>query len=171
MAKELYELESKSIFVLIGKIVGQILPFISVIVAGRVLSAVIYGETVYIISLLAIFMIFPRFGMEKGLISYVPRNSITLDEKKSTVTFSLTIVTIISVLFIFTIFVFRDVFFYYILNSSYRELFFIMVPMIFLESFKAILRSTLRGARQIKDITFKRVLPNSRYGYKIMARS
>jgi len=154
MNQEIRELGKKSIIVLVGRIIGELISFISVIVIGRLLGAEVYGQFVYITSFLLFFTILPKLGMENSIVSFLSRSNIDLEQKKGILTFSLIIVMVLSLLVVFFSYFNANFINQKLLNSiKYGELFVLLLPTVILDSIRAILRSSLRAVRKINEIT------------------
>jgi O-antigen/teichoic acid export membrane protein len=152
---EIRELGSKSAIVFTGKIVGQFIGFISVIIIGRLLGAEIYGQFVYVTSFLTFFIIIPKLGMENGIVSFLSRNTISKEEKRSILSFSLLLSGVLSLIVIVVSYLNAEFILKTLLNDvAYGELLLILLPTIILDSVKAMLQSSLRAVRKIKEITF-----------------
>lgn len=153
MKTNISELSSKSVLVFIGNIIGQFIGFISVIIFARLLGSEIYGFYVYMVSFLSFFVILPNLGMNKGLISFLSRSTLTIEEKKSILTFSLLVSSFISIFVIVVSIIFREVIATHLLSdSAYISLFLIMLPSIILTSINGLLLGALRAIRKIKEI-------------------
>ncbi|WHH57486.1 flippase [Petroclostridium sp. X23] len=155
MGNEIRELGKKSTLVFTGSMIGQFISFISVIVIGRLLGAEIYGQFVYITSFLLFFTVIPKLGMENGIISFLSRNTFSLEEKKSILTYSLIIAGVLSIIIIVISYLNINFIYKKLLNGvEFRDLFLLLLPTVILDPVKAILRSSLRATRNIKEITF-----------------
>ncbi|MGD7053947.1 flippase [Sutcliffiella horikoshii] len=151
---ELRELGNKSIIIFAGRVLGQVVTFISVIVIARLLGANVYGQFVYLISFLAIFTIISKLGIQNGIVSFLSRNSFNLRQKQSILNFSLRTAALLSIIVVILIYANKDFILEELLNNiEYENLFLLLIPIVIFDTLISILRSSLVAYRKIKEIT------------------
>jgi len=161
MNSEVRELGSKSVIALTGMIFGDFILFIATIIIGRLLGAEIYGQFTYITSFIMLFVVIPQLGMEKGIISFLSRNTLSIEEKRSILFFSLIVSAVIGLIILSVGYLNVNFICQRLLGGlEYRELFIVLLPIIILEPIKALLYGSLRAKRRIKEITLLENLVN-----------
>jgi O-antigen/teichoic acid export membrane protein len=161
MNSEVRELGSKSVIALTGMIFGDFILFIAAIIIGRLLGAEIYGQFTYITSFIMLFVVIPQLGMEKGIISFLSRNTLSIEEKRSILFFSLIVSVVIGLIILSIGYLNVNFICQRLLGElEYRELFIVLLPIIILEPIKALLYGSLRAKRRIKEITLLENLVN-----------
>lgn len=154
MSSELKELSKGSIIVFLGNLFSRLILFISVIIIGRLLGAEIYGQFVYIHSIIIFFGILPKLGLGNGIVSFLSRGNIDINEKRSLLTYSILVSGILSLIIIFISFFLKDNINSLIFNNSiHLKSFLLFLPIVFFESINLLLMSALRAFRKIKFIT------------------
>lgn len=100
LGDEIKELGKKSTITFLGNGCGYIVNFLSTIVIGKLIGAEMYGQFTYIVSFLTFFLVVSKLGLESGIVSFLSRNTISINEKRSLLSYTLLIVGFISILFI-----------------------------------------------------------------------
>jgi O-antigen/teichoic acid export membrane protein len=150
----LRELKKKSAFIFIGNVVGKIITSISIIIIGRILGAEIYGQFIFVTSFLLLFTVIPKFGFENGIVYFLSKSSYPSDTKKSILSFCLLITLILSMIIVLVSYINNGIIHTKLLNGIYyKELYLLLLPSIVLDSFKALLNSSLKALRKVKVIT------------------
>lgn len=152
MSSKTQELASKSIVSFIGNLIGGVFTILWGILAGRLMGPDIYGEVTYIVTFLTFFTIVTKFGFENSLVYFLSQEQIKDKVQKSILSFCLLVSSIISIFLIILSYLFSDFINIYILNRrEYKELLFLLLPTIFLNTLAAVLKSALRGKRKIRE--------------------
>lgn len=155
MSSNKLELGKKSAFVFVFNIISQFVNFISVIVIARVLKSEVYGQYIYITSFLSFFSIIPNLGLDKGLISFLSRNEFTNREKKSFLSYSILLTTVLGLIVVFITYLANDIIVERLLNKSDNMMLFnILLPTIVLSIISSKLSTSLKAIRKIKAVTF-----------------
>ena len=102
------ELAKKSGIVFIGRIVNKVVYFFAVIIIARLLGANIYGQFTYILSFLTLFSIAASLGLSNGLVSFLSRNTFSTATKKSFLSYSLLVTTVLTLCIILLGYIFKD---------------------------------------------------------------
>ncbi|ACV64764.1 polysaccharide biosynthesis protein [Desulfofarcimen acetoxidans DSM 771] len=74
--REEKELIKKSVYMFIMNGIGKALLVLANIFMARLLGAKIYGEFVYVFAIITIIPIISRFGLDQGLLKYIPQNEV-----------------------------------------------------------------------------------------------
>ena len=146
---------------------GIIFQFIFIIVSGRLLDESVYGQVVYIYTILSMIMIFTKFGFENGMVSIMARSDISIERKRWCVLFCLKTVTFLSILAM-AILVFAHPLVNLLLGNgqSYYQLLKAMAPIILLETWAMIIASAIRGLKKITPYYI--VYMHIQYGARII---
>lgn len=154
MGNELKELGNKSTIVFMGNIIGNFIMAVTVIIIGRVLGPEVYGKYVFITSFLVFFSILPKLGMDNGIISFLSRSTLSNEAKKSILSYSLLTTLILNLLVLLISYINKDFIFHKLINGDvYGELFLWLLPTVLLTSINALLTSSLKAIRRVKEIT------------------
>ena len=129
---------------------GIIFQFIFIIVAGRLLDESVYGQVVYVYTILSLIMIFTKFGFENGMVSIMARSDISVERKRWCVLFCLKVATILSILAM-VIIVSAHSLTSFLLGTGQGnyQLLKVMSPIILLETWAMIIASAIRGLKKI----------------------
>jgi O-antigen/teichoic acid export membrane protein len=146
-------LKYNSSLVLFGNLFSQITNFIFVILVGRILGAQIYGEFIFVTSILLIVSIFSRFGFDGGLLYFLSRTDVPVKKKKTYLTFSILFVLLFSFIFVCIGVLLQQPISIYILgDNGLRKLLVYLLPFILFEAIIPLLRNTLRSYHFISKI-------------------
>jgi O-antigen/teichoic acid export membrane protein len=150
MKNEIFEIASKSLISFIGNIFGQVFSFVFLILIGRTLGAQLYGEFVYLQTIITLISIFQNLGLGTGIVSLFTKNSLLEYEKKN----------LLSTILFFTFFIclvligiaqFINVLFF--ASTNYYFIFMIMLPTILLNGLNEKFLAILRSMKKITEIT------------------
>jgi len=152
---EIKELGKKSSVVFLGNILGKLLSSISIIVIGRLLGATVYGEFVYIVSFLSLFIVITKMGMHNSIIYFLSKNTLEQTHKKSILSFSILLSIIISIFVIIVSYACKEFIIKNLINNlEHRELFLLLIPTVLLSTILAILEGALKAMRKVKEFVF-----------------
>jgi O-antigen/teichoic acid export membrane protein len=141
---------SKILLAFVSQGLGIAFQFLFLIVAGRTLEESIYGQVVYVYTILSLIMILTKFGFENGMISLIARKDINIEKKRWCILFCLKFVTALSIFVIAFLWFAHPVVNFFMGNgkSNYYLLKW-MAPIILLESWAMIIASVIRGLKKI----------------------
>lgn len=161
MNKEVLSVAKDTAISFLGKAGGYILAVIFNIIVARKFGAKIYGDFIFVYSILCLFGLLIQLGNRNGLMYYLPR--LNLDKKyienKNLIVSTFKISVLFSVVLLFSILIFTEPISQLILGSSKYLLIVKIVAMIIVaESLIDILKASLRGNGDIKHFAFGGVL-------------
>lgn len=158
---------SKILSAFISQGIGIAFQFIFIIVAGRLLGENVYGQVVYIYTVLSLIMILTKFGFENGMVSLMARSDISIEKKRWCVLFCLEIAAVLSLLII-AIITFCPSLISLLLGGeqSDYQLLKVMSPIILLETWAMILASVIRGFKKITQYYI--IYMHIQYGARII---
>ena len=155
MSTELAELGKKSTISFIAQIIKYFVTVFSTIIIGKFLGAKIYGQYVYIVSVLSFFVALAKMGLDSGVVSFLARNTITREQKKSLLTYAVLVAAIISTCLVTIGYLNINFISNKILNNvQYKYLLILMIPTIIIDSVKSLFRNSLRALRRVHEILF-----------------
>ncbi len=148
------ELIKKSIFMFLTNGIGKLFLVIANVLMARLLGAEIYGEFIYILSIITIITIFPMLGVDQGHLKVIPQNELNnnLELNKSIGTFSLVVTFIGSILIVILLYIWRKDFSVYILGDiKYKSTFLNQIGLIVLITILFTLASLFQARRMMKE--------------------
>jgi len=155
LTTEIAELAKKSTISFIAKIIKYIVTVVSTIVIGKLLGAKIYGQYVYIVSVLSFFVTLAKMGFDSGVVSFLARNTLTQEQKKSLLTYAVLVVAIFSTCLVTIGYLNINFISNKILNNvQYKYLLILMIPTIIINSVRSLFRNSLRALRRVHEILF-----------------
>jgi O-antigen/teichoic acid export membrane protein len=155
LSTELAELGKKSTISFIAQIIKYFVTVFSTIIIGKFLGAKIYGQYVYIVSVLSFFVALAKMGLDSGVVSFLARNTITREQKKSLLTYAVLVAAIISTCLVTIGYLNINFISNKILNNvQYKYLLILMIPTIIIDSVKSLFRNSLRALRRVHEILF-----------------
>jgi O-antigen/teichoic acid export membrane protein len=153
MSKDVGDLFKKSGVVFTGKIFEAISMLIFNIIAGRYLGATIYGEFIYVFTFISIFSTISKLGLEQGLLAFLPKLKVDdrNNEYRSLISFSILLVTIISIILSLIVFLQSDNIAKYLLNDiKYTSIIRVVSPLIIFVAINQLSIGIFRSAGEIK---------------------
>ncbi|WP_163527368.1 flippase [Halobacillus ihumii] len=155
MQNNLFDLVKKSGLVFIGRIFGVFLGLIFNFIAARYLGANTYGEFMFVFTIISFIPMILKLGLDQGLIAMIPRLSLLnkINERNSTIAFSLLCVFILSSLFSLVVIIYNEWWAEVILNNSHLgRMLILMAPLIVLLSLQELLKGVFRGIDRVEKV-------------------
>ncbi|WP_371017768.1 oligosaccharide flippase family protein [Pseudalkalibacillus sp. JSM 102089] len=156
---ELNKLGKTSVLVFLGKVFESLILVIFYILAIRILGADVYGRFIYIFTFLQILSMITKFGLDLGLIAFVPKH---LDDKKLKVVkdligFTFYLTSIFSLIFITILILNRNSISTLLLNDpTLSSSLVIITPLLLLINFMNISNGIFRSINQYKHYVVSR---------------
>lgn len=144
------ELGRKSSIAFVAQIFGQILNMLFVAMAGRLFGKNVYGDVVYVITILNFAVVFTKFGFENSLVAYIARTDIREGQKKRIIQFSIRTSFLLCVVMMTVFFVLRGRI--SVITGRSRidtALFLSLVPLLFFQTMAALMSAVIRGYKDI----------------------
>ncbi|MCF8008979.1 MAG: flippase [Halanaerobiales bacterium] len=161
--RELKDITKKSGIVFIGKIISTIIGFFFSLMAARFMGAEVYGKLTYTFTIIILLSVFTRLGLTQGLVQFVSKlTEQNKEERNSLVTFSIFIVTLISIIFTFFLYKYSNYVAVNILNNKDLSILIkIMSPLIIFLSLNGLSTGIYRGIKTIRYNVFGSILFSS----------
>lgn len=141
---------SKILSAFVSQGLGIAFQFLFIIVAGRTLDENVYGQVVYVYTILSLVMILTKFGFENGMVSLIARGDIDIEKKRWCALFCLKLSAILSVFVIAFLFIAHPIVNFLMGNGKTNYyLLKVMSPIILLETWAMIIASVIRGLKKI----------------------
>ncbi|MBN2285894.1 MAG: flippase [Tissierellales bacterium] len=164
MASELSQVGRKSAAIFAGNLISRPFNFIFGIAVGRLLGAEIYGEFIFVVSFLAMFVTLSGAGLTNGIIAFLPGQK-TRDMQKSLSSYVVSVIAIASLLVGGLLYLFSDLVADKLLNNTnLLPILLMLIPTIVLLSLEHILLAVMRANGRIKEHVFIRniFIPSSK---------
>jgi len=151
--RELKDITKKSAFVLMGRIFGSIMGFFFSLIAARFMGAAVYGQIVYIMTIIILLTVITKLGLSEGLVQKISKLTAADKFKKrdSLISFAILIVFISSSIIAVLIYFFSYFIALHILNNSQlSNLLKIMSPFLIIFSLVELSPGIYRGIKIIR---------------------
>jgi O-antigen/teichoic acid export membrane protein len=152
MEDELLDVTKKSGVVFSGKIIGMFFGLLFSLLVARYLGAETYGTFMYVYSFLGFFPIIVILGLDQGLVFFIPQltDKGKTKERNSLITFSITVIAVLSLIIIFVVILKNRYIADKILNNGeLGNLLRISAPMIMPLAVIQLARGIFRGTKKI----------------------
>lgn len=150
------ELARKSIFMLLTNGIGKVLLLVANVLMARFLGAQIYGDFIYIFSLITIIIIISKLGIDQGLLRIIPQNELDNNEdaNRSLSSFAILLTVLVSLIIIIVIYFNLDFISKYVLKElRLKNILLEQFGFIFLLTIIYILASFLQARRKIIEFS------------------
>lgn len=145
------ELGKKSSIAFVAQIVGQILNMLFVVMAGRLFGKSVYGDVVFVITILNFVVVLTKFGFENSLVAFIARTDIREGQKRWIVKFSIRISFLLCFAAMAVFFGLRGHIEAITGRSQVDEtLFLSIVPLLFFQTMVALMSAVMRGYKDIR---------------------
>jgi len=151
--RELKDITKKSAFVFLGRIFGSIMGFFFSLIAARLMGAAVYGQIVYVMTIIILLTVITKLGLSEGLVQNISKLTTAgkLKRRNSLISFSILTVVISSSFIAIFIFIFSDFIALNILNKSQlSNLLKIMSPFLIIFTLVELSPGIYRGIKVIR---------------------
>ncbi len=146
------ELIYKTFTSLFGSVLSYLLSFIFVYISARYLGPLIYGDFIFVFSVVNILSIFQNLGLNHGIVLMLSKKNISDIEKRSLLSYSIIVSTLMSILILFFFFSAKELVNNLIFkNLELTRIFFYFLPTIILNGLVEKYSNALRAIRKIKN--------------------
>lgn len=151
MEKSEKELGKKSGFAFVAQIFGQLMNMLFVAMAGRLFGSKVYGDVVYVITILNFVVVLTKFGFENSLVSFIARSDVKEGQKRWIIKSSIQVSFLLCIISMFAFFILRNKISLITGHSPVDEsLFLSIVPLLFFQTMVALMSAVIRGHKDIK---------------------
>ena len=145
------EFGKKTSVAFVAQIVGQIVNMLFVVIVGRLLGADIYGEVLFVFTILNFCMALTKFGLVNSLVAFIARGNITIEQKRWIVQRALFISSGLSIFCIVVLFMGRSCVHFLSGDTVLTDgLFVAMLPFILCQTVIEVTSAVIRGSKDIK---------------------
>jgi len=153
------KLFSKIIIVLTINTAGKLFAVLANILLARYFGAKLYGEYVYVYSYILVFAVFASFGLDQGLVKFIPELEIEGEETGEFVTVASIFSILISSIFLSLLWIFSKPISEYILGSAnYQNMVVFQSGFIMIYAQILVLSGALQSTNRITLFAFARTL-------------
>lgn len=156
------ELGKKSSIAFGAQILGQILNMLFVAMAGRLFGKNVYGDVVYVITILNFVVVLTKFGFENSLMAFIARTDIREGQKRWIIKFSIRISFLLCTIAMAVFLGSRSQIVVITGHSQINTMLFMsLVPLLFFQTMVALMSAVIRGHKDIiRHYTASLVLGN-----------